>query len=297
MSKKKSVVILCCIFLGYILYKGFLLNGVTTFDSIFTNNEALENVNYVIQIIVGVSVVIGAIIGVWQYVLTARCERAKIKNDRVEKAVQLSEYYKDNILNKVTALRYVFKESGIIDILEKIKPADMVEFDQNELNEKLSKADIQELQKITRSEKVVQAILDADAIYGLDLEISECMKTTETAEGKEKCLINKEKILKQFMSQYVNLLMNNMEYFSMNFTHKVADESVVYQSLHQTYIEVVQILYYNIAKNNKQDGMRYYTNVIDLYKTWYTRYKKKKDKNAKLGRTVMRGTLSEDIDG
>lgn len=296
MSKKKLVVYLTCFVLVYTIYKSFRLNGVNTIDGIFTNVNALERTYYIAQIVASMAMIIGAIIGVWQYVLTSRCERAKIKNDRVEKAVQLSEYYKDNILNKLTVLRYVFKESGITDILEKIKPDDMINFDQNELDEKLSRADIQSLQEIMKSEKIATIIVMADMVYGLGLGSEECINTIKTEDGKEVVSVNKEKILRMFMSEIVNKLLNNMEYFSMYFTHKVADESVVYQSLHQTYIELTQLLYYNMARNNKLNGMCFYTNAVELYKIWYNRYKIKKDNVADRGRKISKGTLSEDID-
>lgn len=98
------------------------------------------------------------------------------------------------------------------------------------------------------------------------------------------------------MSRVVNDLLNEMEYFSMNFTHKVADESVVYQSLHQTYMQAVEFLYYNISKNNRPDGRQFYTNVVELYKIWYKKDKKMRDNVANGGRKINKGNFVEDID-
>ena len=101
---------------------------------------------------------------------------------------------------------------------------------------------------------------------------------------------------RMFMSQIVNKLLNNMEYFAMSFTHKVADESVVFQSLHQTYLEAVQLLYYDISKNNRADGRQFYTNVVDLYKIWYNKSKENRENVIKGGRKISRGTSAESID-
>lgn len=49
---------------------------------------------------------------------------------------------------------------------------------------------------------------------------------------------------------------------------------VVYTSLSQTYLPMVQMLYYNIAKNN-HDAERYFTNVIKLFNIWKKRRKEK----------------------
>lgn len=98
------------------------------------------------------------------------------------------------------------------------------------------------------------------------------------------------------MSQIVNKLLNNMEYFSMNFTHKVADESVVFQSLHQTYLEAVQLLYYDISRNNRADGMQFYTNIVELYKIWYNKNKRNCENVVKGGRKISKGSTADSID-
>lgn len=60
----------------------------------------------------------------------------------------------------------------------------------------------------------------------------------------------------------------------MGFTHNIANEAVVYTSLSQTYLSMVQMLYYNIAKNN-HDAERYFTNVIKLFNVWKKRWQEK----------------------
>ena len=54
----------------------------------------------------------------------------------------------------------------------------------------------------------------------------------------------------------------------MHFSHNAADSSVVYQSLHQSYIEMVEALYYFIAIMNTDSIDKFYTNVISLYGKW-----------------------------
>ena len=296
MSNKKVTVFLVLSILVYIIYRGLNVFEIKNLNELYLHRTALENINHILQIVASVVMIIGVVIAVWQYVLTARCERIKISNERVEKAVQLSEYYKNNILSNVSALRYVFKESGVADSLGKIKPADMVNFDSVELNDKLSPADIKELVQIMKSEKMAEIILYVDQVYNLNLDVVKYIDVSDEKEGEKKISVNKEGVLRQFMSQIVNDLLNNMEYFAMNFTHKVADESVVYQSLHQTYIEAVQLLYYDISKNNKPDGRQFYTNVVELYKTWYNKSREKREVVARGGRSISKGSSAKDID-
>lgn len=67
-------------------------------------------------------------------------------------------------------------------------------------------------------------------------------------------------------------LLNKIEYFSMCFVSKVADENVAYQSLHQTFIKTIEYLYPNIAMINRDPKSKYYTNTIELYNLWKNRY-------------------------
>lgn len=293
--KKKVPVFLIFIFFVYIIYKGFTFNGIDSFQTMFTNEKALQNVNNFIQIIVGVSVVLGAVIAIWQYVLTARCERAKIKNDRIQKAIDLAEYYKDNILPELVALRFVFDTTGISKILLNIKSSQMNEFDNIELQKCLSQSSIDKIKELMQSKKMAETILVSEQIYGLNLNLENYVRSTKGEKGELQIEINKDGIYRRFMSQIINKMLNNMEYFSMNFSHGIADESVVYQSLHQTYIEAVQLLYYNIAINNKPDGMQFYTNVVKLYKKWYKRNVQKKREVAHSGREIVTGENADDL--
>ena len=81
------------------------------------------------------------------------------------------------------------------------------------------------------------------------------------------------------MIDEVSGVLNNIEYFAMNFAHGVADDSVVYRSLHQSYIDIMQLLNFNISNLNNSSSDKYYLNVIELYNKW--KLQKDKDTNEK----------------
>lgn len=83
MSKRKVVVILTILFYLFVIIVTLQMNGVNSINELFTNGDALEKVYYIIQIITGIGLIIGAIIGVWQYYLSTKCET--IKQDLVHK--------------------------------------------------------------------------------------------------------------------------------------------------------------------------------------------------------------------
>lgn len=265
---KKIIVIFLTIMLISIVGISFVLNGVNGIKGVFIVKNALENTYYIIQIIGGCALIIGAVIGIWQYVLTARCERTKLNMEKVEKAVELAEYYKNEILPIYVAIKYVFDKGGVKSELEKIKSSDMKVFSDDELKVILSEADKKKMEGVIKGKETVQAIKKADLIFNLGLNLE------QTAGNDEEVLI------KLFMSNVINKVLNSMEYLAMNFVHGVADETVVYQSLSRTYIEIVQLLYYNIAVNNIPGKQRLFTNLTELYRRWNSRYldeKKKKD--------------------
>ncbi len=261
------VVAFCC----GIMIAGIGYNGIGSVKMFFTETKALENIYYVINIFAGIVMIVSIVVAVWQYILSSHAEKAKMDNERIQRAIDLSEYYKDNILNRFGVMKYMFQQLGIEDILKGIAPERMKEFNKLELEEVLSKAKQETIKTALGSKEVVDAIMDAEKIYGIKFDLDQYI---ENDEGEAKV---KPFFPQAVMSNVVNSLLNNMEYFAMNFAHETADESVVYQSLHQTYLEAVQLLYYNIAINNSTDGKQLFTNVVDLYKTWYNKSKEHRE--------------------
>lgn len=230
-------------------------------------NKRLENVYYISQIFVALFVISGTIVAVWQYCLSSKSEIKQTQIIQVQKAIDLSEYYKDNILGKYRVVRYVYEKAGIIEILQKIRIDDMVEFDEKELNSRLSPHDREKLKTIQDSMEFAEAILDANIIYGLDLNVQ--VKKSIDVETEEKTIqVVIEPLVVGFMSSIVVDLLNSMEFFAMHFKHNTADSSVLYRSLHQTYLEIVRGMYYSIASINNSQESKYYTNVLELYKEW-----------------------------
>ncbi|MBR1741148.1 MAG: hypothetical protein IJ733_04635 [Lachnospiraceae bacterium] len=192
-------------------------------------NKRLENVYYISQIIAALFVIGGTVIAVWQYYLSSRSDIRQTQIIQVQKAIDLSEYYKDHILRKYSVVRYVYEKVGILDILQSIKVDDMVEFDEKELNSLLSPHDREELKKIQDSEKFAEAILAANIIYRLDLNINAQERINE--ETKEKTInVATEPLIVGFMSSIVFDLLNCMEFFALHFKHNTADSSVLYRS-------------------------------------------------------------------
>lgn len=253
-------------------------------------NVYVELLYYITQIISSIFVISGVVIAIWQYYLSCMDSNRNIDVICVQKAIDLSEYYKDNILAYIAAMEYIFDNSGISEIFSKIDKSNIEHFDQKELFFYIKDEDRDKLKKIQNTVKFSEVIANANAIYNLGLN-DELIKLCR----KHDCTKFEQKQISTFLGKLITKILNNMEYFSMHFTHNVADETVVYKSLHQTYIKLVKMLYYHIAiKNPLSTTTKYFTNIIELYKIWNDRAINDEEKFAKDIRVLTnKGTVVE----
>lgn len=229
----------------------------------------LESLYYCSQFISSIFVISGVVIAVWQYYLSCKNTKTNLEIIQVQRAIDLSEYYKDNILKYFPAIQYVFDEVKITDILEHVNITEMLDFDSHELDKHFTEKQITKLQEIQNSDAFMQAVLEANDIYNLNLHFSSSEIEIEKEGQKKKLLhIHKASLINAFMSNLLTAVLNNLEYFALHFRHGTADESVVYQSLHQSFLKFMPYFYYYIAKQNTNSSNKLYTNVIWLFCKW-----------------------------
>lgn len=178
------------------------------------------------------------------------------------KAVELSNYYKDNILSAIFYVTEVLERCGIIEKLRNVRNADIKEFTESELFELTSADIIQQIRATLKRKESVKIML----IARRTLSDTAVMQFPEIDDDSLS-----EKVVNRLNGEFWNIVadtLNSLEYFAMNFTSKVADESIVFPSLHQTYFKVVRALYFHIAAQNRHPKDKYYTNIIALYHEW-----------------------------
>lgn len=219
----------------------------------------LEKAYYVIGIVSAAVTGVSVIIALKNYLFN----KSVVK---IQKSIELLSYYKDNILNYGYAIRSVNDNSGMNKELSAIKISSSSMFNSVELHR--FKIDEEKIDKIYKSQDFVKSVFEANNEYNLKLPIS-IVKQEEDKEAKQRIItFDMRPTCKTFMEKVVYETLNNLEYFASHFRHGVADETVAYNSLHQTYIPLVENLYYQIAQTNKEALDGYYSNVIYLYKEW-----------------------------
>lgn len=78
--------------------------------------------------------------------------------------------------------------------------------------------------------------------------------------------------------------LNNLEYMCMYISTNVADERCIYNSLHQQFLKVISLLYFEISFANTDNKDKYYTNIIHVYNLWKNKYIKITKKENKFKR-------------
>lgn len=247
----------------------FIVNGCS-FSLDFLQKSALTA-----QIISAIFVIAGVVVGVWQYYIASRSYATNLAKERIEKAIKLSEYYKDNVLRYYSAISFIFDQSGASKLIATGDRNKMKDFNQNEKKRVFTAEVLEQIKEINTSASFCKSILMADKIYSLNLNFDAlgCEGEIDVETSPQK-----ELMLGSFAADVVAKTLNNLEYFAFCFTHKVADESVVYQSLAPTYIKLVELLYISIAGlNDTKSASTYYTNVTELYLTWRERQKEQEE--------------------
>lgn len=196
--------------------------------------------------------------------------RHKESRCRKEAALKLADEYATTILRNIT-----FIQNVLMRYYDNEKPF--------LLNEKLDEIKIdkftsRELTKVKGLERYLcvfengkymipyDIIESASISYQIAYNIIEPQKDGEKESETDESIIKKANI--KFML-IVSDTLNKLEQFSMAVNHNVAESEMLFPSLHQTYLKFVRFMYPYICMENIDDE-NYYTNVIELYRTWKT---------------------------
>lgn len=218
-----------------------------------------------------------------------------------EKAVELARYYKDCILLNVAYINAVLKHTGALSLLDNIKNGDIKIFTRDELtslvgpqiNERI-KEQITDLHNLSALISLRNSFKEDthkprntnDTLIKSWALLNPNFDTTDDSGGDNHKGMSAERLIDILYFEFRDTIsdtLNNLEYFAMNFITGVADESVVFQSLHQTYLGIVRALYADISFQNSNPKDKFYTNIIELYHIWAER----DEENSRLANSLI----------
>lgn len=232
-----------------------------------------------------------------QLKLQKREMNTNLEYQKREKAIEMCKFY-ENLLNDISHISYLYQKYwGNLDVNKKIIMKDFtkeefLEYFPEDMMKKMILIPYNFLIKdfFEKSANNQVKYLDIYTEFknrNFNVYSDEDFKKMKKEEVEKKNLLNiklqvlGENLFRETTKKYGSVV-NKLEYFSMNFMSGIADESIVYQSLHQSFFGVISFFYPKICFANSGTGKdKYYTNLINLYNLWKEREEryKKEEKN------------------
>ena len=199
---------------------------------------------------------------------------------KVEKAIELANVYRE-LIKDISEFSKIFEEHGEIQgLLTKGKLDEETKFNYGEISSIYSKQEIHKLENfffgdgmnpdILRSVYFTYSLQNISDINPILLNLSENPDEQQSAV--------QDSLIRSYYQSKFSSFLNKLEFFSMAFVQNVADDDVVYQSLHQTFLGITRYFYYLISRNNNSLENKYYTNIIQLHSRWISKQKQYKSK-------------------
>ena len=221
--------------------------------------------------------------------------RKRNKKEEFSKSFELTKFYTSIILPKMPKIQRMFELCDVTSNIKSIR-SNIKHFDKEECSEFL---DPDEFRKKIQSIKLkpIEQILPLYAqfantsISNAYMEFYRYMALISEHEDSDN-LVEEYKInLCNAVIGELSIAANDLEYFSMFFNSNLAESEVVYESLHQTFLAYVRLLYPVISyANTRSDySKKYYTHIRDLYSLWSKKEGRKEMQQA-LAFDKLRGT-------
>lgn len=212
------------------------------------------------------------------------------QKDRAKKdaACDLAKYYSEHIIHRYGFVNYVFTTSGLSNKIKNWFPYDTIRnLDRNELEATLDKNEVN-----FQSVETELMMIDPFTIYQSKIQYARTVEERHSLsdeyivhikadDGSERTGIAHERILQLEFNHEVTMLLNDLEWFAMSCRYGLADEKMLYQSLHQTFLSHIWLLYFYICRQNTCNEDKLYTNLIWLFNHWKDRLHKIQEKAMK----------------
>lgn len=211
-----------------------------------------------------------------------RAYRHQKERAKKDAACDLAKYYAYDIMEKFQFVLDVLVASKLSVKIQELFPYDAIcTMDRKELDKVLQKAgktfsEVEREIVLVPPEAIYTAkVLSARSIAERNLIAKEYIVIQKAdKDSPPRTKIVHENLLHNEYLRKVAELLNCLEYFAMNCRYGLADEEMLYQSLHQTYISQVRLLYFFICKSNITNEDKVFTNLIWLFDLWKNRLKK-----------------------
>lgn len=228
--------------------------------SIFVSNEKTKTWENNIQIAASSATTLGVLFACFQFAQNNRQHKDATNRASAEKAIELAKFFQANIIPRISQCTFILGAIGQ---------------DKYEKDERLQNANL----RFTKEEMVHKFGVNAENEYDkMQDDIARILTIARDQYQKMANGSNAEKVFDFFdipmktrqFSEERSSLLNTLEWVAMMINTKVAEEEVIYQSLHQVLLRYIRLEYPTIALHNSEEKAedQFYTNTILLYRRW-----------------------------
>ena len=191
--------------------------------------------------------------------------RTSRKRGRLERAVEESRIYAIVLNDTSIICQMVNKTDNVRQLVERNKPSETCQFTRKELEERYTLEECRKLESFFTFQPADTSLMMS--IYLMEHAKDFIVASVDGSAEKTDIRMSADSLKAYYVNKMVSML-NALESFAMTFNSELADSTLVFQSLHQSFFSVVQALYFPISVRNEEDSEKYYTNIIALYRKW-----------------------------
>lgn len=188
------------------------------------------------------------------------------REKRKAKACEIAEFYSQNMLPRIRFFSKLLESTEANSICAAFSNAS--EFTEDELKDFLT----------TKGQKPETFLpLLAESLNEIKIKnaLAHCgnpEKALPYYEVIKDAIVSKNvEMQTDVISRFVFDILNDFEWIALSFRSRLAEEELVYQCLHQTFLRHMPDWYYFVSYKNYVNADRYYINITWLYNLWKAR--------------------------
>lgn len=205
--------------------------------------------------------------------LIAYCYQRNEK--KKNKAHEVAADYAKHFIPRFRIIGYILEEIGMREYTRRF--VNINRFDNSELNKCLQDWGISNQTFYELMEKIDRSIIERSVAKAGCNIIDYWGYTIIDGQAEEQ----RGKLYKIGFEKMVINFLNELESMAILFRYNIADEKIIYQSMHQSFLGHISNWYYFISNDNYTDDSRYYDNLIWLYHKWDSRKSKQTERYKK----------------
>ena len=177
---------------------------------------------------------------------------------RKKNTYQVAENYTERIIPSAKYIKRIFDLVGITEYNKKFVNYQL--FTRSEIEAYFKECGFTEQQYTEKLYQIEDKTLDEAFIFcGCHQSMEKYHKSFKEVE------MNNAHLIGSAINNYIIYLLNDLEKISILFYNDIANEKLIYELLHDSFFQIIDILYYFIATNDN------YSNIIWLYNEWKKR--------------------------